>query len=181
MKRRGQDTEGYDTTSYGKINVVRIGDDSFNEQNLRTLLNYKNGSDVIVHTRYRTSGDTDNKSLLESSHPHTINGHVFSFDDHLRTIDAQHSMVHNGTVFLDASEYIEGFEPKTNCDTEHLLTLDYNFGSEYVLKKVPGTYSIITMDKDGIATSYRDRYRRRPLWLGIDKNNNCYLLQKIVP
>ncbi|MBI4014815.1 MAG: hypothetical protein HY365_02570, partial [Candidatus Aenigmarchaeota archaeon] len=109
--------------------------------------------------------------LLLAAHPHTIGGRDIRESNHYITRDADAAMVHNGTVSSISTDGL-----KTGCDTEGLLRLHHEHGPEYVLRTVPASYSVITANagERGV-TAYRDRYGRRPLWLGVDKNG-AYML-----
>jgi len=171
LDNRGKNAEGYGTTSNGGITAVRSYFGLLDEQAVRTLLGYEPGKPVQVHTRYATRGARSPKEVLRAAHPHTVGGHSIDQGNHYLTVDAKAAMVHNGTVKYDFSPY--GFETKTDCDTEQLLYAHHTFGPEWVLRNVPASYSVITMCAGADhAIAYRDRFGRRPLWLGADKNGN---------
>ena len=163
LSHRGRDAEGYGTLGGNGINAVRCYSDIADPQALVTLLDYNPGDPLFVHTRYRTKGA--GHDLLLAAHPHTIGGHDIHEANHYITRGAVAAMVHNGTVGSINSE-----ELKTGCDTEGLLMLHHEHGPEYVLQTVPSSYSVITAKagERGV-TAYRDRFGRRPLWLGVDR------------
>lgn len=167
LSHRGRDAEGYGTASERGINVVRGYSGLLDEQALITLLHHEAGAPITVHTRYKTRGSVGKADLLRLAHPHTIGGGEVFQGNHYVTTNAQESMVHNGTVPFDFSQL--GVQAKTGCDTEYLLHTHSIRGPEFVLKTIPASYAVITMHAgDDFVTAYRDRYGRRPLWLGVD-------------
>ncbi|MBI4014794.1 MAG: hypothetical protein HY365_02465, partial [Candidatus Aenigmarchaeota archaeon] len=136
LSHRGKDAEGYGTLGESSINAVRCYSNTADPQALVTLLDYKPGDPLFVHTRYRTKGTGD---LLLAAHPHTIGGRDIRESNHYITRDADAAMVHNGTVSSISTDGL-----KTGCDTEGLLQLHHEHGPEYVLRTVPASYSVIT-------------------------------------
>ncbi len=177
LDNRGHNAEGYGTRSNGGISAVRSHFGLMDEQALRTLTRYEPGKPIALHTRYATRGDKSDYGLLAAAHPHTVGGIDILQGNHLATYAAEEAMVHNGTVNFDFSPY--NLTLKTGCDTESLLCVHHLKGPEYVLRTIPASYSVVTLKAgEDFATAYRDRYGRRPLWLGVDKEGRFIVMSE---
>ncbi len=177
VDNRGDNAEGYGTRSDGSVSAVRSYFGLMDEQALRTLLRYEPGKPIAIHTRYKTRGDSSAVGLLTAAHPHTIGGVDIFQGNHRITYGAEDAMVHNGTVSFDFSSY--NLTLRTGCDTEPLLCVHHARGAEYVLKNIPASYSVVTMKAgEDFATAYRDRYGRRPLWLGVDNEGRFIIMSE---
>ncbi len=177
LKHRGKDAEGYGTPCNNGINAVRSYSDLMDAQALITLLKYESGRPILLHTRYKTRGSSNAEDLLRAAHPHTIGGNNLYNGNHLITTNAREAMVHNGTVTFDFSEY--GFDAQTGCDTEYLLQMHSAFGPKRVMETIPASYSVVTMRAgDDFVTAYRDRFGRRPLWLGTDREGRHIVMSE---
>ena len=119
------------------------------------------------------------------AHPFALGGgKVRLAEDIMKITGADNAIVHNGQVNNTIVEsHLKG-DYETESDTERLLRLQTEKGTEETLKLIYGTYSIITMTKEGEIIIARSRDGRRPLFIGekdgkIVAASETYMLESI--
>ena len=179
---RGQDATGITCLYDGKLYTVRWQGmaNTFNLDNLSKFFENHFGitkdTDAIYigHTRYKTAGETDFEKVISASHPivigdseeyHQRTGGITS---HIITIGGEKAIVHNGNIpdYGVLADFVKqnGYDLRTEIDTEALLSYIDMRGVERGIKDIPGAYACLIADASkNCAYAIRDRYGIRPL------------------
>jgi len=118
----------------------------------------------LAHVRYATKGRKDR--ILHDAHPQVIGGEVKNRGEHTLILNCDAVMVHNGQVEEKYLKEVQKAKLKTDCDTEALLHIFYDKGEDYILKNIPGSYTLATAKKGGNVIVLRDQSALKPGSLG---------------
>ena len=168
LQHRGQESAGIATTADGHIFTHKntgLVSHVFQENDLESLV----GKLGIGHTRYSTTGSTNNRN---------------SQPLHVKSTKSELALAHNGNIVnvieLKKELELEGIRFNTTIDSEVIAYLINSYPSEdisekvkYAMKKIKGAYSLTILYKDQII-GVRDPHGVRPLCIG--KVENSFVL-----
>jgi amidophosphoribosyltransferase len=176
LQHRGREAAGIVAISENRIDAMKWAGsvDSFDITDLHKIFpSYSNNYHTyMAHVRYATRGRKD--KILEDAHPHGIGGNVEDRGSHIFIENCEMAAVHNGQVDSEFFQELNHINFKSSCDTEALLHLIKEKGEQYVLKYIPGSFTLAFVDKrrEGVVVM-RDKLGMHPGVLGWKDGKYC--------
>lgn len=177
---RGRDTFGIAAIGNDGIDVVKwAGPNTFDIADLSRLLSYNKPHTFIGHTRYRTTGEKERDKILESAHPHVLDGRVEFNDNHVIVRNASSAIVHNGQI---DQKYLKGVDKALleKCDTLGALDLINRKGEYKFMEDVPCAFTLAYATPNGVVVM-KDRHEMKPGFYGFDTNGKTVVASENFP
>lgn len=170
---RGREACGIAAIGNDGIDVIKwLGTpQTFDLADMSRLLGYNKPYAFMGHVRYATRGGKGPEALLDAAHPHTLDGHVEIYGNHVIVRNATSAMVHNGQI---NAKYLDGIDKALleRCDTLGALDYMVRRGQHSFVENIPHAFTVIYADQRGIIAA-RDKRGVRSGFFGIDKNGKA--------
>ncbi|MBW2985648.1 hypothetical protein KY313_03280 [Candidatus Woesearchaeota archaeon] len=147
LQHRGREATGIAAIGEERIDVIKWKGpvDRFDITDLHKIFPSPKYHTFMAHVRYATRGRKD--KILEDAHPNVIGGRSEKKGDLEIILDCDMAIVHNGQVNPEYLKEVDMNLLTTGCDTEALLHLFKEKGEYYLLRNIPGAYTIAIADK----------------------------------
>lgn len=149
LQHRGRDATGIAAIGDERIDVIKWAGEvsKLSLKNLQKVIPDTRYHTYFAHVRYATQGRKERDQILEDAHPHVIGGETIREGRYTFIGNCDVVGVHNGQIDKTYLEEVDRKKLHTGCDTEALLHLYAQNSEGWIVRNIPGSYTLAIADR----------------------------------